>query len=786
MTNRAVDNLTSYFNLTEQTRTIATNLLESYKSEAMKGCTGKIYDFPLASIEPQFDYFTYRNNCGDDPLEPRRPRQSGQSKIKAKEIIFNPQGSDDFNSQVFSTLAQLKKPITYEVELNETSCLFRIIGTDNSLSYMTAAIKSSTSGSKLLDVPLRTFSVDENISSHSFYPSGPYFRSLTTDIGKINNILLSLLQKSTYLQEGQKLLFRVKITPAFHGWVKNCVNLHQFEERCYTLNKEQNQMENYFLNPALEGKRAISQKVNPETQPLFFVLPTLITVGDVPSIDLLSSFMQNYRFGDYPYKSVTYDNEIALDIVNNDSSYIHGHLLNRAEASSLVLFPCDQCFTRYKQLLMPRPEKTKEEGITLGDNSFGDSVILPFSAIPQSCTLIGTQGFGKTNLLLNCLQDVVRSKSPKYGLISFYFHDLFFIQNLISIIPEERLHDVIIARPGMNGRILGRNLTDSEGEDPFRKAAALAYAIEQSSITFGIDVKYYIKNGLGILLTLNSTSFEDLLYLFDLDEPRGHYLRATARSTIPHRNVQKFLNKIERDRGETTKVVNKLQDLFDEEQTQKMLAYTGKNILSYKEVITNQQILLWYLGGLGSAGDALASMEVTAIHKTFQGFSNVEGRIPHFPTLCVIDEAQRIRAGGMEESIREDRKFGLSYLISTQSLNGLSQELVNAINNMKNLGFFQCPDYDARFFSKSVGGIITPQDIMFLEKYTLYMRMLTANNVQLVKTRKFQPGDLEKYNFVVQNSFENYYIDTTSEEVDTAPTTNSLSQESRNTIENLF
>lgn len=786
MTNRAVDNATSYFTMTQQTRTVSANALQCYQQEAMKGCTGHVYDQPLSTIEPQFDYFNYRNNTFDDPIDIREPRKRDQVDLVCKEVFFSPLEGEQFYIQILSTLSQLQGTVTLEIEITNEQCIFRLISTAISLSRTVAALKSSCASVSLTDAKVPVYDESQKVAAYSFYPTGPYYRTLAVDTGKMNFVLLSLLQKSSYLNENQKMLFRVTIKRAFHGWLQNCVNLHQYEEKCFKLHDELNQEEDYFLNPALEGKRAICQKVDPETQPLYFVLPKIITVGDTGSFQILSSFMQNYRFGDASYKRISYSKSKALEIANKYSIYTHGHLLNRDEAASFFLFPCSSCFTRYKELLLPKPEPCTEPGVTIGYNNFNEPVILPFSAVPQSVAFIGTQGFGKTNLLLNCLRDVVQSQSPKYGLISFYFHDLFFIQNLISIIPEERLEDVIIARPGMNGKVLGRNLTDPEGEDPFRRASALAQAIEHSSITFGVDVKYYIKNGLGILLTLQETCIEDLLFLFDLDEPRGHYLRSLARETIPHRNVQKFLKKIESDRGETTKIVNKLQDLFDEEQTQKMLAYTGKNLLSYSDIIKEKKILLWYLGGLGSAGDALASMEVTAIHKTFQSFSNVEGRIPHYSTLCVIDEAQRIRAGGMEESIREDRKFGLSYLISTQSRNGLFPELINAINNMKNLGFFQCPDEDAKFYSKSVGGIITPQDLMFLEKYTLYMRMLTANNVQLVRTTQFQPGDLEKYNFVMQNSLNKYYRDISDTVVDTPKTTNSLRPETRRTINNLF
>lgn len=784
---RAVDNLTSYFNLTEQAKRVATNALDSYQSEAVKGCTGFVYNKPLSTIEPQFDYFNYRNNCFDDPIELEDPIKRGEVFLESKRIVFSPKNSELFYEHALTILAQLKGTITFEIIVSHLTCEFRIVGTREVLSRVSSAVKSCCNSIQMEDVALDTYPDAEQVLAYSFYPKGPYYRNLAVDRSKFNHVLLSLIEKSSYLKEGQKLLFRVSIKSAYHGWIQNCVNLHQFEERCYRLHDELNNEEEYFLNPAVEGKRAITQKVDPESQPLYYVLPTIITVGGTPPFTLLSSFMQSFRFGDASYRFVEYSKDMALDMANSYSFYTHGHLLNRYESASLFLLPCPQCFERYGDYLLPRPEKNTEPGVILGDNRYKEPVILPYSAIPQSACLIGTQGFGKTNLLLNCLQEIVNSQSPKYSLISFYFHDLFFIQNLISVIPEERLQDTIIARPGMNGMILGRNLTDPGKEDPFKHASALSFAIEQSSITFGVDVKYYVKNGLAILMTLENTSVEDLLLLFDLDEQRGRFLRHSARKKIKHRHIQKFLNKIESDRSETTKIVNKLQDLFDEEQTQKMLGYSGKNILSYEEIVKNQKILLWYLGGLDAAGDALASMEVTAIHKTFQRFSNVEGKIPHFPTLCVIDEAQRIRAGGMEKSIREDRKFGLSYFISTQSLNGLYPELITAINNMKNLGFFQCPDTDAKFFSKSVGGIVTPQDIMFLEKYTLYMRMLTANNVQLVKTRQFKPGDMEKYQFVLQNSLKYCYVPEQSiSEAQNAQPNTTLSRQHRQTLDSLF
>ena len=344
-------------------------------------------------------------------------------------------------------------------------------------------------------------------------------------------------------------------------------------------------------------------------------------------------------------------------------------------------------------------------------------------------------------------------------MILFYFQDFEFVANFISRIPESRLKDVVFAMPMLEGKVLKRNIIDfRKVKDVAEKAAGLTYAVEAGSATLGIDVRYVMKNLIQILLLSGNVSLTSLFEVIQSGSEEGKRLRRAAYYKTLNPLLKQYIRILDERGEDEKKIFNKFQQFFDHEETTMLANYNGESAIDYADIVENKKILIWYLGGLGEAGSSLASIEAANIHHHFYSYERAEIKQYH-PTIVAIDEAQRVRASGIAKSVREDRKFGLSYIFSTQTTRGLDPYLLEAIELITNLVYFQCTEDDARFFAARAGGAISPRQIAAFEKYEMVARIMSAKNVFSCKTEKFQEGDLAKVDFVKKNSLEKYYTE---------------------------
>lgn len=566
---------------------------------------------------------------------------------------------------------------------------------------------------------------------------------------------------------------RVAVEGADKFWEKNCHNGYTYEDHAFSVYALLNSSHDLYRPPYDESKTAIKEKLHPEKLPLFFVQPTLFHFGDQTRFDSISSFMNAYSFGEREYKLLhTTDFQNILgqdsiqDMIENRHCHMHGHLLNRYEASFFLPFPCEASIENFKKKIptisaKPIPERLQSNGIDLGYQEVmtkETSLCMPIDHLQHSMLFVGGQGFGKTNELLNILKQAVNLNNPKHCVIVFYFHEFEFLKRLVSVIPKHRLKDVIIASPMLSGKILGRNYVDASNvKDISKMAAYLTYALENSSISFGIDIKFIVNNLMSTLLLSNNSAFDHALNVLDGEDQIGSIKRREVKRKANNKLIHRFLNLVDGKMSDNKKIQNKLSDFFGESGIEQMSAYSGPNLLTYKDVVENKKILIWYLGDCGTAGNTIASMEVSMLHHFFQECGGSK-KMAHHPTIVTIDEVQRIRAKGVTDSIRENRKYGLSYILSTQTLHGLDPALYEGIELIPNCAFFQSPRNDAKFFSEKCSGIVKPDDINKLDKYEMYVRMLSAQDIYQCKTREFKYGD-DNLDYVINNCLEKYYID---------------------------
>ena len=757
--------------------------IKAFLSEASKGCTGEISPSELDSIVPSFSPFVYINNRYEVQETDVAIEMSFPKSYSLINLYFNEQDCKYWHKPACEILAHMhaiNQMFMYEVIAFKTG-----IHVQFCISEKHQKLLEDTLRAKLPNTIVKRANIDilatrlenidpKHISLEAYYPRPPYFRNLFGPETAGSSPLYTLFEALKCLGDNEFFLYRLMVHPVNDKWDRNCLNLHSYENKVHDFFPDLNCGGNWFVPPAAESTRAIKEKLQPEYSALYFVHPTIAFFGDSKKFGSLKSFMHSFRFGDQYYQSNNRDKfetiigmQKTMDFLKNRTSHMNGHLLNRYETAFLMAFPCENCcanksFPLLRSSARPITEEFLKKGIALGlNNSLGaeNCLHLPKKYLEHSFSIIGLPGFGKTNLLLNMLADIANSQQPTYSMVIFYFQNFSFVSDFISCLPLHRLPDVILAQASLNGKILGRNLVDGRGvKDSAKKASILAYALENSSANFGVDVKYVIKSLCNLLISSENTAFDHALNILLRDDPVGHAKRNEVKRKTRNQSLIKFIEHIEAEDENLKKIQNKLQDFFDESNIAEMCAYTGPNLFSYQDIVENNKILIWYLGGAGTAGNAIASLEISQLHHHFSNYETVFPAPVH-PTIVAIDEAQRIKAKGVADSIREDRKHGLSYIISTQSLQGLDSPLREGIDLIANSAFFQCAETDAKYFAQKCSGIVTPKEIVALDKYELIVRILSSQNVFQCNTSKFNPRQNNNLDFVVRNCQDKYYLD---------------------------
>lgn len=753
--------------------------INAFISEMSKGCTDTVYNYPLKSIVPQFDHFDYRDIMYRDSVELVSPGiLTDKKEFKHLKLLFSIEDGYEWLNAMSCLLANI-----YDIT---SSVYFEIIKAGMFITYqITSPSEYADKISDTLQTVLKNCQIEvtskdvlpeciksiqrDNILIQSFYPNPPYFRNLYSPETKTTTNIYQLLSSISKLERNDFFYYRVTIEPARERWDRNCYNGYQYERKVFNFYSDFNCDTVWFVPPQAESKKAISDKLDTESLPLFCIQPMIVLSCKKSKSNSIKSFWNSFRFSDVPYNHIS-ENKI-LNTISFESfisslikreNYIHGHLLNRKEASFLMPMPCKNSLENISIPLCRISDINNEyinNGLIIGKNNGGECITLPQNAIENGIALIGSPGYGKTNLLLNLLSQVAEYESPKYSIIVFYFHDFEFVVDFVSRIPKERLNDVILAMPSLQGKILARNIVETVSpRTASRNAAYLAYALENSSASFGIDIKRRIKNLFHCLLVCDNTSLAHVFNILNRHDELGVALRNEVRKKCTNIQVLQYLNEIEAKNEYISSVSNKLQDFFDDADITDMFSFQGKSKINYSDVVENGNILIWYLGDTGPGGNAIASMEVSTLHQHFLDYGKAKKK-KRYSTIVAIDEVQRIKSQGIADSIQEDRKHGLSYFLSTQTLQGVDSALVKGIDLISNMAYFQCTPADAKIFSSKSAGIVSQKDIELLPKYQAYARLQSAANIAKCKTVEFEPGDERKIDFVIKNSLEKYYIE---------------------------
>lgn len=417
---------------------------------------------------------------------------------------------------------------------------------------------------------------------------------------------------------------------------------------------------------------------------------------------------------------------------NEDESYP----LNMAELASIFHFPMQakgvSNVREHAAAQAAAPLDMPAEGVVLGVNKFrGQESVIHLSREDRMrhMYVIGQTGTGKTNILKNLIIQDIRN-GDGCCFIDPHGSD---ILDILASVPPERSQDVVYFDPAYVTRPMGLNMLEYDKDHPEQK-------------TFVVNELLGIFNKLFDMKTAGGPGFEQYFRnatLLVMEHPEsGNTLLEIARvfsdkdfrdyklSKCKNPLLLQFWQNAEKTTGEQglqnwTQYVNSKFDVFLSNDIMRPIIAQEKSAFNIRDIMDQKKIFLVNLSK-GRLGDINANLiGLILVGKFLQAaLSRVDtNERPDF--YLYIDEFQNITTSSISSILSEARKYRLSLNIAHQYISQLQEDTKNAVfGNIGNMALFRVGPDDARYLESQLAPTFTAGDLMKIENYHAYLKIL--------------------------------------------------------------
>ncbi len=438
----------------------------------------------------------------------------------------------------------------------------------------------------------------------------------------------------------------------------------------------------------------------------------------------LSSLIHNFSYR-------TFSNEYSMP-------------LNLKELSTVFHFPYGVVSSQLKQAkagIAPAPMEMGDQGIVLGVNNYrGVDTEIRMSREDRMRHLyvIGQTGTGKTTILKNMIaQDIKNGDGCCF--IDPHGSD---IQDILSYVPKERIDDVIYFDPAYTARPMGLNMLEYDPKYPEQKTLVVNELMGIFNKLFDMKVgggamfEQYFKNSAFLVMehpesgctlleigrVLADKSFRDMK-LSHCKNPIIKQFWEGAEKTTGDQGLENFVPYI------TSKFDN-----FISNDIMRPVVLQEKSVFNFREIMDNKKILLVNLSK-GRLGDINANLIGLVLVGKIQmaAMSRVDmygQKMNDF--YLYIDEFQNVTTDSIASILSEARKYRLSLTVAHQYISQLDEKIKNAVfGNVGSMAVYRISTEDANFVEQQFKPIFTSSDIVKLDNFNSYVKMLV--NGQPVK-----------------------------------------------------
>lgn len=413
-------------------------------------------------------------------------------------------------------------------------------------------------------------------------------------------------------------------------------------------------------------------------------------------------------------------------------------ILDSAEMTSLFHFPNVLLempkIQHARAREAPPPPNLPREGLSLGYNVFrGEKTDIYFQDNDRRRHLyiVGQTGTGKSKFMEHMIiQDIQNGK----GVCVIDPHgDM--VERILQFVPRHRFQDVIYFNPGDVSRPLGLNMLEYDLNYPEQKTFIVNELLNifnklyNMSIAGGPAFEQYFRNST-LLVMEHPSSGNTLLEVARVlsNKEFRDYKLAHCKNPL----VVQFWENAQRTTGEQSLanyvqyVTNKF-DVFLSNDIMRPIIAQEKSAFNFREIIDNQRILLVNLskGRLGDLNSSLIGLIIVGkiLMASLSRVDIEEHKRKDF--YLYIDEFQNVTTDSIATILSEARKYRLDLIITHQFIGQLQEEIKKAVfGNVGSIISFRIGADDAEFLARQFKPTFSEYDLMHLDNYNCYVRLL--------------------------------------------------------------
>ncbi|MDE2188651.1 MAG: TraM recognition domain-containing protein [Patescibacteria group bacterium] len=350
--------------------------------------------------------------------------------------------------------------------------------------------------------------------------------------------------------------------------------------------------------------------------------------------------------------------------------------------------------------------------------------------------VIGQTGTGKTTLLKNM---IIQDMQKGNGLCFIDPHGSD-VEDILALVPKERVEDVIYFDPAYTARPMGLNMLEYDTRYPEQKTFVVNEMLSIFNKLFDMKTaggpmfEQYFRNA--VLLTIDdATSANTLVDVSRVLSNKAFREEKLAKCTNPL-VIQFWREVAEKAGGEASLanivpyIVSKFDNFLANDIMRPVIAQE-KSTFNFRDIMDNKKILLVNLSK-GRLGDINANLiGLILIGKILMAaLSRVDSLGKQLPPFYLyVDEFQNVTTDSIATILSEARKYKLSLNIAHQFIKQLDEKIKNAVfGNVGSMAVYRVGVEDAEFLAKQFEPTFTQKDILNIDNYNAYVKLL-ANGV---------------------------------------------------------
>jgi hypothetical protein len=341
--------------------------------------------------------------------------------------------------------------------------------------------------------------------------------------------------------------------------------------------------------------------------------------------------------------------------------------------------------------------------------------------------MIGKTGTGKSTLLENLiLKDILAGE----GVCVMDPHGDT-IDKLLDNIPENRIEDVVLFDPSDTQYPVGLNIL--ELFDPSQKNLVASGLVDVFKRRFenswGPRLEYILRNSILTLLEVPNTTLLGVTRILIDKDYRKYIVSAIEDEQLRSFWLKEYAAMATNDKLITEAVApiqNKVGQLLQSPMIRNMVGQARSSI-RVDDIMNEGKIFLVNLSK-GKIGDDNMSMLGGMIISRLQNAAMTRVNIPEKDRkdfYVYADEFQNFATSSFATILSEARKYRLNLIITHQYIDQLPEEVRNAVfGNVGTTVSYTVGPTDAKTVADQFAPVFTPEDLVSLEKYHIYLKLM--------------------------------------------------------------